>query len=221
MRYLVIGAAGHAQEVAWSLTEQVRAAGGAAELRFFDDRVPPGRLPSALGEVVGTIDDVADHLAGDEVALVLGIGLPRSKAALVERLASCALPWATVVHPRAILGPNVTLGAGTYVAAGAIVTVNVRLGRFVTVNMHCQVAHDDVVGDFTTLHPDVHLAGNVVVGEGGELGTGSIVIPGVRVGDWAVLGAGSVALRSLESAHRYVGVPARNLNETHRADRLP
>jgi sugar O-acyltransferase (sialic acid O-acetyltransferase NeuD family) len=208
MTYLVIGAAGHAQEVAWSVREQRRAQGEDCELRFFDDRVPCGPLPSGLGAVVGPIADVPRHVA-ERTALVLGVGLPRTKLALVERLRGLPVPWATVVHPRATIGPNVTLGEGTYVAAGAILTVNVRLGRFVTVNMHCQVAHDDVVGEFATLHPDVRLSGNVTVGTGAELGTGSIAIPGTRLGDWAVLGAGCVAVRSLPGSRTYVGLPAR------------
>jgi len=112
------------------------------------------------------------------------------------------------VHPRATIGPNVELGEGTYVAAGAIVTVNVRIGRFVTVNMHCQVAHDDVVEGFATLHPDVHLSGNVTIGVGCELGTGSVVTPSARLGDWTVLGAGCVAVRSLPGGATYVGLPA-------------
>jgi len=218
MRYLVIGAAGHAQEVAWSLCERLRGEGAPYELRFFDDRVPPGPLPSGLGDVVGTIDEVRSHAAG--AALVLGVGLPRLKVTLVERLAPLGLPWVTVVHPRATIGPNVELGEGTFVAAGAIVTVNVRIGRFVTVNMHCQVAHDDVVEGFATLHPDVHLSGNVRVGTGCELGTGSIAIPGVRIGDWTVLGAGAVAVTSLSSGNVCIGVPARSsLRSTTRPHR--
>lgn len=209
MRYLVIGAAGHAQEVAWSLGEQLRVAGGSFELRFFDDAVPRGPVTSGLGDVVGTIDQVRDHVRGDEVALVLGVGLPRTKVALVERLAGLGLPWATVVHPRATIGPNVLIGEGGYVAAGAIITLNVRIGRFVTVNMHCQVAHDGILGDFVTLHPDAHLSGNVTIGEGCELGTGSIAIPGVQLGAKSTLGAGCVAVRSLPGGETYRGVPAR------------
>jgi len=209
MRYLVIGASGHAQEVAWSLREQLRGRGEHGELRFFDDGVRAGRLASDLGEVVGGLETIDEHLAGDEVRFVLGVGLPRTKAKLVARLAPFDPRWATVIHPLAAIGPNVTIGEGTYVAAGAIVTVNVRIGRFVTVNLHCQVAHDDVVGDFASLHPDTHLSGNVAIGTGCELGAGSIVIPGNSIGDWGVLGAGCVAVRSLPGGETYVGLPAR------------
>jgi sugar O-acyltransferase (sialic acid O-acetyltransferase NeuD family) len=208
VRYLLIGAAGHAQEVAWALTEQLRARGEASELRFFDDNLPLGRVASGLGDVVGPLDAVREHLYGDEVRLVLAVGQPRTKAALVARLGSLAVRWATVIHPTAVVGPNVTVREGSYVAAGAVVTVNAKLGRFVTVNVHCLVAHDDVVGDLATLHPDVHLSGNVSIGTGVELGAGSLVIQGTTIGDWAILGAGCVATRSLEGHETWVGVPA-------------
>jgi sugar O-acyltransferase (sialic acid O-acetyltransferase NeuD family) len=211
--FLVIGAAGHAQEVAWSLREAERVAGRMAAFRFFDDAAPRGPVAAGLGDVVGTLADVATHATAD-TELVLGVGLPRTKVTVVHRLAAVDRPWRTVVHPAATIGPNVALGAGTYVAAGAIVTVNVRIGDFATVNMHCQVAHDGRVGDFATLHPDTHLAGNVTIGDGAELGTGSIVIPGREIGAWAVLGAGAVATHSLAGHATYVGLPAHERRST-------
>jgi sugar O-acyltransferase (sialic acid O-acetyltransferase NeuD family) len=168
-------------------------------------------LASDLGEVVGGIDSVIDHIVGDDVRLVLGVGLPRTKEKLVASLAPLDLPWATVVHPQTAIGPNVSIGEGSYIAAGSIITVNARIGRFATVNLHCQVAHDDILGDLVTLHPDVHLSGNVTIGTGCELGTGSIVIPGTSIGEWAVLGAGSVTIAPLPGGQTYVGIPARPL----------
>jgi len=209
MRFLVIGAAGHAQEVVWSLREQLHARGESGEFVFFDDAIQPGRLPSGLGHVVGGLDLVGEHVGEGEVSLVLGIGLPRTKKMLVTRLAALELPWATVIHPGAIIGPNVSIGEGTYVGPGAVVTVNVRIGQFATINTHCQVAHDDVLGSFVTLHPDVHLAGNVTVADGCELGTGAVVIPGVTIGPGAVVGAGAVVVRTLPGGETYVGLPAR------------
>ena len=207
----MVGAGGHAQEVAWSLQEHERGRGSSCELLFFDDALAPGPLPSGLGAIMGPLDAVPDHAAQRGSRLVLGVGLPQLKVQLTERLAATGLTWATVVHPRATIGPNVEIGPGSYVAAGAIVTVNVRLGAFVTVNMHAQVAHDGVVAAFATLHPDAHVAGQVQIGEGAELGTGAVVIPGLTIGPWAVVGAGAVAVASLEGGRTYAGVPARPL----------
>lgn len=221
MRYLVVGAGGHAQEVAWSLAEHERGRGETAELLFFDDALAPGPLPSGLGSVVGPIDAVADHGDRRRSLLVLGVGLPHLKTRLTGRLEPLGLAWATVVHPRAVIGPNVEIGPGSYVAAGAIVTVNVRLGAFVTVNMHAQVAHDGVVGAHATLHPNAHVAGNVRIGDGAELGTGSVVLPGRTVGARAVLGAGAVAITALAAGRTYVGVPARATADPDTATTAP
>src|SRR5262245_17114511 len=215
MRFLMVGAAGHAQEVAWSLREQEVRSERSCEILFFDDAVPRGPLASGLGDVVGTLDHLPAYVHRDDTALVLGVGLPALKTSIVERVAPLGLPWATVVHPAATVGPNCRIGEGSYVAAGAIVTVNCTVGRFVTINMHCQVAHDDVLEDLVTLHPDTHLGGNVRVEEGAELGAGSIVIPGVTIGARAVLGAGCTVVRSLPGDATYVGVPAAPL--LHRA----
>jgi sugar O-acyltransferase (sialic acid O-acetyltransferase NeuD family) len=208
MRFLIVGAAGHAQEVAWSLREQEEHGGRSCELLFFDDDVPKGPLASGLGGVVGTLEHLRGYADRRDTALVLGVGLPGLKIAITDRLAPLGVPWATIVHPAATVGPNCRIGAGSYVAAGAIITVNASIGRFVTINMHCQVAHDDVLEDLATLHPDTHLGGNVRVEEGAELGTGSIVIPGVTIGPHAVLGAGCTVVRSLPGHATYVGVPA-------------
>jgi sugar O-acyltransferase (sialic acid O-acetyltransferase NeuD family) len=224
MRFLIVGAAGHAQEVAWSLREQETHSGRACEMLFFDDAIPKGALASGLGGVVGTLAHLRAYVHLDGTALVLGVGLPALKTAIVERVAQLGMPWATVVHPAATVGPNCRIGEGSYVAAGAIVTVNCTIGRFVTVNMHCQVAHDGVLEDLVTLHPDTHLGGNVRVEQGAELGTGSIVTPGLTIGPRAVLGAGCTAVRSLSGHATYVGVPAqpvvRRLRATGRSSAL-
>jgi sugar O-acyltransferase (sialic acid O-acetyltransferase NeuD family) len=217
MRFLIVGAAGHAQEVAWSLREQEARGGRPCEILFFDDAVPKRKVASELGDVVGTLSDLWGWADRADATLVLGVGLPSLKTAITGRLRALGLPWATVVHPTATVGPNCRIGEGTYVAAGAIVTVNCTIGRFVTINMHCQVAHEDVLEDLVTLHPDTHLGGNVRVEEGAELGTGSIVIAGLTVGARAVLGAGCTVVRSLPGEATYVGIPARPVVRRARA----
>jgi len=211
MRYLVVGAAGHAQEVAWSLREQSARRGDACELLFFDDALPPGPLPSGIGSIADGLDGVAAYERRGETQLVLGIGLPRTKSAVVSRLEHLRLPWATVIHPAATIGPNVCIDEGCYVAAGAILTVNARIGRFATVNTHSAVAHEAVVGDFATLHPNAHVCGGVSIGEGCELGAGAVVIQGISIGPWAVLGASCTAIEALTGGRTYVGTPARDV----------
>lgn len=220
MRYLVIGAAGHGQEVAWSLREELRACGAGedCEIAFLDDALRPGEVACGLGPVIGGVELAVREAARANTRLVMGVGLPRTKAAIVRRLNVPEHVWTPVVHPAALVGPNVTMGVGSYVGPGAVLTVNVRLGRFVTVNTHCLVAHGGTLGDFATLHPDVHLSGEVAIAQGSEVGAGAVVIPGVTVGEWAVLGAGAVAVDHVRGGRTHVGVPARELAAWPRAE---
>jgi acetyltransferase EpsM len=224
MRYLVIGAAGHGQEVAWSLREELRACGvdDDREIAFLDDAVPTGELPCGLGPVIGGVELAQRESSRANTRLVMGVGLPRTKAAIVRRLNVPDHVWAPVVHPSALVGPNVTMGVGSYVGPGAVLTVNVRLGRFVTVNTHCLVAHGGALGDFATLHPDAHLSGEVALAHGCEVGAGAIVLPGMAIGDWAIVGAGAVAVKPLRGGRTYIGVPARERGaRPHRTEAEP
>src|SRR5262249_40095524 len=145
----------------------------------------------------------------DDVRAVLGVGLPRIKAALVARLAPLGLRWATVVHPSATLAPGVSLGTGSYDAAGAILPVNVRVGCFATGRGHGHIADGSMIGDLVSRHPDAHVGGEVHIGEGAEIGAGAVVLAGTPMGPWAVVGAGGVAVRPLNGGRTYGGVPAR------------
>jgi len=57
-----------------------------------------------------------------------------------------------VVHPRATIGPNVKLGEGNYVEVGAVLTADIQVARFATINTHCDVAHDGTDGDGDEQH---------------------------------------------------------------------
>ena len=119
MRYLLIGAAGHAQEVAWSLREQCRATQTPCEISFFDDARPRGPVESGLGSVVGRLEDVKHYLADAEARLVLGVGLPRTKAAVVAKLGLPISPSLTTSMPASACFLTISATADVTRAANA------------------------------------------------------------------------------------------------------
>jgi sugar O-acyltransferase (sialic acid O-acetyltransferase NeuD family) len=153
----------------------------------------------------------ADWLASaPDVLVTIGIGAtrPRHRIAVdIERRFGPRFP--TLRHPRAWVGKRVTIGPGSNVCAGAMVTTEVTIGRHVQLLVNCTVEHDAVIGDFVTVAPGANVLGRVTVGEGTFVGAGASILTDVKVGAWVNVGAGAVVTRDVPDGVTVVGVPAR------------
>jgi sugar O-acyltransferase (sialic acid O-acetyltransferase NeuD family) len=145
-----------------------------------------------------------------DTSIAVAIGSSAQRFQAVSRIESAGHSnFATLVHPRACLGRFVSLGEGTIICSGALVTTDIEIGKHAHVNIGVTIGHDVVLGDFSTLNPNVSLSGNVNVGLGAEIGTSSVVVPKCQVGKWTILGAGSVVVRDVLDNTTVVGSPAR------------
>ncbi len=148
-----------------------------------------------------------------DIQYVLGVGSPAVKHKIVEVLSAQTNRAATLIHPLAWIGDRVRVGEGTVICAGCMITCDVSIARYVTLNLACTVGHDSNIKDFATAAPTVNISGNVSIGEGAELGTGGCIIQGIEVGSWSIVGAGGVVVQSLPPNVTAVGSPARVVKE--------
>lgn len=177
---------------------------------FFDDTLP---LRSKVGglPVLGGVDDVADaYGSGSFDALLIGIGYRHLalRHQLYERF-STRIPFATVIHPSAIVDPGCRIGPGSVVYPGCVLDMGVTIGANVLLNVGCVIAHDSSVGDGCFFSPAVKLAGFVRVEASSTLGIGTIVIDNVTIASGVRTGAGAVVVDSINEPGLYLGVPAR------------
>jgi sugar O-acyltransferase (sialic acid O-acetyltransferase NeuD family) len=200
---VIVGTGGMGREAAAWVTDVGR---GGDLLGFLDDDAATRGCEVAGLSVFGGTSWLADHA---DVQVVVAIGSPAARAAVVDRLDADGVPLATIVHPSAVVGPRVTLGSGTIVCPLAMLSCDVTVGRAVIVNYGAMVGHDCVLGDACFVAPGVHLAGTVVVGARADVGIGASVIQGVAIGADAVVGAGAVVIRDVPEGATVVGVPAR------------
>ncbi len=206
---VVIGAGGHAAEVCAYLQASDRP----ILLGCLDDHKAvgvAGDLP-----VLGTLDRLRELAATRPVVgIITATGDNALRRAFVDRVEGLNLPnlsWWTLVHPDASLGPSVTIGAGTCLAPGSIVTTRVRIGRHCIVNVKASISHDAIVGDFVNINPGVVVAGQTRIGDGCYIGAGATIIDHVTVGAGTIVGAGAVVIDDLPAGVTAVGVPARLL----------
>ncbi|HEY3804361.1 MAG TPA: acetyltransferase [Kofleriaceae bacterium] len=170
-----------------------------------DDSAKVGEVFHDL-EVLGDLTWLERHSG---VGAIVGIGNPVAKRRVVERVRTLVADFPILRHPRAEVGRFIEIGDGTVVCPGAILTADVRIGRFVTINFGLTIGHDSIVEDYVTLAPGVHLSGYTKIRAGADLGAGVVTIPNAEVGAWTIVGAGAVVTGSLPAHCTAVGVPAR------------
>ena len=206
----IIGASGHAKEIAW-LTERINEVNPTWEIMgFIEDREELWGTKVYHYQVLGGHDIIEQQT--DEIWAIVAIAGTRARRRAVSRITPFThIRFATLIDPSVIMSDSNTIGEGTMICAGNIITTEITIGDHVIINRSCNIGHDSIVEDFVTFYPGVNVSGNVNIGTGTELGTGSAVIQGITITENVILGAGGVVVKSITEPGTYVGVPARKI----------
>ena len=177
-------------------------------------------------DVIGFIDDDRDALKGYKynlpilssiqdfhpepgVFLLMSLGVPKTKETVSEFLEMRGAEFISFIHRTAIVGTNVAMGRGCVLCPNSILTCDVTLGDFVTVNCFSGAGHDVSIGSFSTLSAHVDITGFAKIGERVFFGSHATVLPKVQIEDNAVIGAGSVVIRNVKKDTTVFGNPAK------------
>lgn len=207
---VIVGAGGFGRETA-DVVEAINASVRTWDLLGFVDDAPSAiNLERLRRRGYDWLGDVASVRGlSDRVRFVVGIGAPSVRRILAARLEDASLRAATLVHPAATIGSEVTLGEGTIVCAGARITTNIEVGRHVHVNPNVTVGHDTVIEDFVSLNPACSISGDCTIGTGTLIGVGAVVLNQIGVGEGATVGGGACVVREVPADLVVKGVPAR------------
>lgn len=140
----------------------------------------------------------------------LAVGDSAIRRRIAERLARevPSLAFPPIVHPLARLAKNAVIDPGAFIAMGAAVCADARVGRHAILNTNASIDHDCVLGDFAFAGPNAALGGTVIVGEGALIGLGAAILPNLTIGPGATIGAGAVVVRDVPADTTVIGVPA-------------
>ncbi len=155
------------------------------------------------------ISSIQDYMPDPEISLVMGVGVPRTKKNTAQILEAKGAQFFSFIHRNAFLGKNVILGRGCVLCPNSVLTCDVSLGDFVTINCFSGSGHDVSIGSFSTLSSHVDITGYAKIGERVFLGSHATVLPKVQIEDDAVIGAGSVVMRKVKKGTTVFGNPAK------------
>jgi sugar O-acyltransferase (sialic acid O-acetyltransferase NeuD family) len=217
---IVLGSGGLAQEYAW-LVEEINEEERSFNLLGYLDDDPDRGKKNYLGyQVLGPVADLPRFRNAWAIA---GVGDPRARRQIIERLLPQHSRWANLVSPTVRLHSSHRIGIGVMIGRYTDMTVGCEIGNHVMVNIHAVLGHAVRVGDFSVVSPNVTINGEATIGSTCYIGANAFV-RNVTVGDGATVGASSAVVKDVPADCVVAGVPAKILHSgipSHKLTRIP
>ena len=199
-KLIIIGAGGHGKvcsEIAISLKLW-------DDVLFLDDSSTDNNL-----NIVGKVSDFTNFV--QDFDFFCAIGNNELRKNLHSKILSKNGNIVSLIHPKAIISSNVTIGIGTVVMAGAILNNNSTIKNGVIINSNSVIEHDCKVNDFVHVSPGCIISGSVNIGSETWIGSGSIVINNINISSKCLIGAGSLIVKDIAKPGKYFGHPVQNI----------
>lgn len=176
-------------------------------LGFYDDGFEKGTIVNGY-PVLGGISELNNEK--NELSLVISIGDPKTKLKIINKIENSIISYPVIIHPNvSISNDDVTIGEGSIVCEGTIITCNIKIGKFVILNLMCTVGHDTIIDDYCAFMPSVNISGEVHIHNAVYVGTGAKIINLLEIGENTIVGAGAVVSKTLPANCTAVGIPAK------------
>jgi len=201
---IIIGASGHGKVVA-DIAEKLN---HWKSIYFLDDNAS---INTNMGyKVIGKTSDFLNHL--DISDFFVAIGDNKIRQQVQEEIIKAKGSIISLIHPKATIGSDVTIGSGTAIMAGVVINPDTSIGSGCIINTSVSLDHDNTIKDYVHISPGAHLAGTVSIGERTWIGMGASIINNVSITNDTIIGAGALVLRDINETGTYVGIPIRKLN---------
>ncbi len=196
-----MGAGGHGQVVADAL-KQMEATEPVA---FVDeDRELHGK--KIMGIPVPGGSAAIKGIPHDGIVIALGDNALRKR--IFNELRDAGENLFTVIHPSAIIAPDVEIGEGCMILAGTVINTQADIKDNTIINTNSTIEHHNRIGPHAHIAPGSTLGGEVIVGEEAMVGIGATVLPRIRIGEKSILGGGSTAIKDIPGGSKAAGIPA-------------
>ena len=202
---IIIGAGGVGREVSLIIEKINKLKATWNLIGFIDDNINSWNKIINGYQIIGGMD-LLETLPLDTY-VVIAIANYNLKKKIVNKINN-KFKFATIIDPKVYIHDYMTIGEGTIIYEGAIITANIQVGNHVIISPKCGIGHDSIIKDYVSLLWNVNISGNDVIEEGVMMGSGSTIIQGKKIGKGSIIGAGAVVIDDIDSFTTAVGVPA-------------
>jgi sugar O-acyltransferase (sialic acid O-acetyltransferase NeuD family) len=148
------------------------------------------------------------QLAKDYQYALITVGqiqTPDHRIRLYQKATELRFQLPAIISPSAHVSRHATIGSGTIVMHGAIVSVGARVVNNCIINTHALLEHGATVEDHCHISTGAILNGDVHIGAGSFVGSGSIIKEGITLGKRCFVGMGLAVRHNQTDLARFVG----------------
>ena len=207
---VIFGAGGFARESAYIIEKinkgnpSYHLLGFIVDQEYYQENMVVNGYP-----VVGTKDWLLQRK--DTVSCFCAVGEPEPRQHIQEELENCGVRFESLISPDVDIHYTTKVGAGSFIASGCSLTVNITIGKGVVINQSTSIGHDVTIGDYTCIMGNCSVNGWSNVGSKVMIGGAAYILPRINVGDSAVIAAGSVVFGRVKAGSHVIGNPARKI----------
>jgi sugar O-acyltransferase (sialic acid O-acetyltransferase NeuD family) len=117
--------------------------------------------------------------------------------------------FCNLIHPKASVSKNATIGYNVLIMAGVVITANAIIGNHICILPNTVIHHDSVINNYTLIAANNTICGNVLIGENCYIGAASSIKNGITVGTKTIVGIGSNIVKSVGENAIIKGNPAK------------
>jgi UDP-N-acetylbacillosamine N-acetyltransferase len=207
-RLLIIGSGGHGRVIA----DDAELIGHYNEIPFLDDSYGDNNK-SGKWFVIGDSNDWQEHITDSDFIIAFSNNINRSL--MLDILFNAGVSVVNIIHPRAVISKNTTLGQDITIFANAAINVGAKLDDGCIINTDAAIDHDCFIGKCAHISSDVRLARNVSVGENAWLCIGAFVIEGIKLAKNIQVATGAVVIKADQANSLYMGIPPKVIRPLH------
>ena len=180
-----------------------------AVLGFIDDEPAKKDAPVVGGlKVLGSLAEVCERneYSFEDVRLILAIGYANMQARKQAFLRAQGIGYhfESVIHPSAQIEPDVTLGEGVVVLAGAIIDQHTTIGDVTFVDMGTVVCENCRIGENNFISAGTTIGGHVTIGQSNFIGLDTTIVNGITIGNNNQINAKTLIHKNLKDNTKVV-----------------
>lgn len=128
-------------------------------------------------------------------------------------------PELSNIHGNAIIGVDCIIHSHVVIYDDVVIGDGCKIQAFVFIPNGTTIGNNVFIGPRVTFTNDKNPPSNrlhweeTVIGDDVVIGAGVIILPGLTVGKGAIIGAGSVVTKNIPPGEKWVGTPAKEVEE--------